>query len=63
MKNEKMSFMAACKDFFGLHPDQKSLQFGAEIKALPNSDRIEIADGLSKIGYNIDTATIERKAA
>lgn len=62
-KSDKISFMGACKDFFGFHPDQPALAFAKEIKALPNPDRVEIADGLTKNGYNIDPTTIVTKTA
>lgn len=53
MELKKMTFMAACKDFFGLHPGQTGLQFGQEIKALTADDRAEITKGLEHSGYQI----------
>lgn len=53
MDTKKMTFMSACKDFFGLHPNQTGLQFGQEIKALTAEDRAEIKAGLEKMGYEI----------
>lgn len=53
MEPKKMTFMAACKDFFGLHQGQTSLQFGQEIKALTAEDRAEIRAGLEQNGYEI----------
>jgi hypothetical protein len=50
---KKMTFMAACKDYFGLHPGQTGLQFGQEIKALTEQDRKELREGLEKNGYEI----------
>ena len=32
MATKQMSFMAACKDYFGTHPGQTALQFAQEIK-------------------------------
>jgi len=63
MTTETVSFMSACKDFFGLKPDQKPLEFGKELQALTNADRAEIAAGLVANGYNIDPSTVEKKAA
>ena len=48
-----MTFMAACKDFFGLREGQTSLEFGKEIKALTPEDRAEIVAGLETNGYKI----------
>lgn len=63
MESTQISLMAACKEFFGLKPDQKPLEFGKELQALTNDDRKEIAAGLIANGFNIDPSTIERKAA
>jgi hypothetical protein len=48
------SFMGACKDFFGLLPDQTFLQFGKEVQQLSQDERIEIAQGLRKLGIDCD---------
>lgn len=53
METKKLTFMGACKDFFGLKPGQTALQFGQEIKALTDADKAEIKDGLEKNGYEI----------
>lgn len=58
MELKKMTFMAACKDFFGLHHNQTGLEFGKEIKALTPDDRKEITAGLEKLGYEIVAATV-----
>lgn len=50
---KEMTFMAACKEFFGLKPGQTSLDFGREIKELTTEDRHEIAKGLEAHGYKI----------
>lgn len=51
MLNSETSFAGACKDFFGLHPNQTLLEFRDEVKALTDADRAEIKAGLEKIGY------------
>lgn len=56
-----VTFMTACKDFFGFHPNQKPIEFGKEMLALTNADRQEIAAGLKKNGIDIDPASIDRK--
>ena len=56
MEIKKLSFMAACRDFFGLHQGQTALEFGKELKQLTESDRAEIKRGLQKLGYEIVAA-------
>jgi len=53
MANKKMTFMQACKDFFGLHNGQTTMEFAKEIKALTDDDRKEIRAGLEQSGYEI----------
>lgn len=50
---KKLTFMAACKDYFGLKEGQTSLQFAHEIKQLTEQDRAEIKEGLEGVGYEI----------
>lgn len=45
----QISFMAACKQFFGLLPGQTSLEFGQEVKKLTQEDRDEMRPQLEKI--------------
>lgn len=40
------TFMAACREYFGLKPNQTPLQFGQEIKALTPQDRADLTPGL-----------------
>lgn len=53
MEVKKLTFMGACKDFFGLKEGQTALQFGQEIKALTEDDKKEIKAGLEANGYEI----------
>lgn len=53
METKKMTFMQACRDYFGLLPGQSSMDFGREVKALNDTDRKEIIEGLVKQGYEI----------
>ena len=53
-----VSFLQACREFFGYKPDQKAIDFAKEVKFLTNDDRREIADGLKKNGFDIDPSTI-----
>lgn len=52
-----MTFMQACKDFFGLQDGQTPMQFAKEVKQLTSEDRAEISIGLEKNGYFIVQAT------
>lgn len=49
-----MSFIQACREFFGQRPDQSAMDFMKEIKALSETDRAEIKAGLIALGYNIN---------
>lgn len=53
METKKLTFLQACKDFFGLKEGQTSMQFAQEVKALTEADRAEIKAGLEKSGYEI----------
>lgn len=53
MEPKKLTFMMACRDFFGLHSGQTNMQFAQEVKALTDADKTEIRAGLEKLGYEI----------
>lgn len=53
---KEMTFMAACKDFFGLKEGQTAVQFLQETKQLSPTDREEIRAGLKANGYIITGA-------
>jgi uncharacterized protein YcgL (UPF0745 family) len=53
---KSMTFMSACRDFFGMKPGQTPVQFGKEIKDLSEQDRAEIKQGLEGQGYQIIVA-------
>lgn len=55
------TFMTACRNYFGLLPGQKPIEFGKEMQALTQSDRDEIAAGLVKNGIDIDMQTVVKK--
>ena len=50
---QPMAFVAACKDFFGLKPDQNLRGFMDECKELTDKDRADIRAGLESNGYAI----------
>lgn len=52
------TFMTACREFFGLRDGQKPIEFGKEIQALTNEDRVEIAKGLRANGIDVDESTV-----
>lgn len=56
MNLKKLTFMSACKDFFGLKEGQTSIEFGKELKQLTTEDRAEIKAGLEQNGYEIIAA-------
>ena len=54
---KEMTFVKACLDFFGLKPEQTTMQFlKDEVKHLSPADRDEIKVGLEKNGYTIVAA-------
>lgn len=56
MDPKKMTFMAACRDFFGLKEGQSVMDFGKELKQLTDKDREEIKEGLKANGYELIAA-------
>jgi hypothetical protein len=54
----KMTFMQACKDYFGLLPGTSNMDFAKEVKALTPADRAEITAGLEKNGYEIVAGSV-----
>ena len=51
------SFVAQMKDFFGLLPGQAAGRFAAEIKALTEQDKRELAAMLAAAGFPCDVPT------
>lgn len=41
------SFIVACKEYFGFHPEQSLQEFQAEVKQLTAEDRAEMAPMLA----------------
>lgn len=50
---KQMSFMAACKDYFGMRQGQTLSEFLAEVKALTMADREELKVLFKSVGYEI----------
>jgi len=53
ISKEYTGTVSAAKDFFGLKPDQTIGGFSMEWKQLTERDKLEIKEGLQKIGYKI----------
>lgn len=50
MDNPPISFMMTCRNFFGLKDGQTALDFGKEVFALTEADKLEIYNGFKKLG-------------
>lgn len=55
-KTTPMSFLAACREYFGMKPQQAPVDFLKELKALSEADRAEIKKDLEANGYVIQDA-------
>lgn len=53
METKYMSFIAACKDYFGMKEGQTLSDFMTEIKALTTQDREDLKKEFARIGYQI----------
>lgn len=47
-KTRELTFMSACREFFGQKEGQTTLDFGKEVKALTMEDRKDLTPGLEK---------------
>lgn len=52
MEKQKLGFMGACKEFFGLKPGQNLAQFRDEMKELTDKDRRELSQMLADRGID-----------
>ena len=58
-KRNKMNFLSACVQFFGLKDGQSPMQFGKdEYKKLTNADKLEIYQGFQKLGIACDPPVV-----
>jgi hypothetical protein len=48
-----LTFMAACRAYFGQKPGQGAMDFGKEVQAMSPQDRQEITNLLEKEGFVI----------
>lgn len=63
MDTQKVTFVVACKKFFGLHPGQTLAQFGEELKQLTAADRAELTALFPSVGFDIVEPAGNRVAA
>lgn len=50
---KQMSFVAACKEFFGFKPGQSLMQFRDELATLTPKDRHDLAGYFKAVGIEI----------
>ena len=50
---KQMSLIIACKDYFGLRPNQTAMDFMREFKELTDKDKSFFRDHLPSVGYEI----------
>lgn len=50
---EKVSFVVACKRYFGMKPEQTMGQFAQELKALTDKDRQDLKAMFPSVGYEV----------
>ena len=55
---KQVSFVIACKNFFGQRAGTTLKEFNEELKALSNKDRQELAVMLEAAGIKVDPATV-----
>ena len=48
-----LSFMVAMKNYFGLKPDQRPMEFVAEIRELTHEQKVEFHEMLVKAGVQL----------
>lgn len=51
---EQLSFVAACKRFFGFKDGQSISEFGRELKDLTHAEKLEIAQGMRAAGIDCE---------
>lgn len=52
---QTLTFAAACKHYFGLHPGQTLQEFTAELKKLTPEDKAELIRLFPSVGIEIKT--------
>ncbi len=56
MEMREMSFVLACKDYFGFKEGQTMMEFAGELKALTAQDKDDLSRYFETVGYKIRTA-------
>lgn len=49
---KSMSFIAACRTFFGILPNQQLSEFAKEVKALTDKDRTDLIEMFKTVGID-----------
>lgn len=47
---KEVSFLIACREFFGLKPGQSNIEFAREVRGLDEKDKAEIASEFERLG-------------
>jgi hypothetical protein len=55
MAEERRSFVARCREFFGLKEGQKLTEFAAELRQLTDKDRLELVEMFNAAGLPTDS--------
>jgi len=53
MADKELSFIAACKDYFGYKPGQTLGDFMNEIRLLTDEDKAQLRVEFLKVGYTV----------
>lgn len=54
--SKKMTFVAACNDYFGKKPAQTLMEFRDELKLLSDKDKADPSEMFKTVGYEIVAA-------
>jgi len=49
---KEMTFVAACRQFFGMLPNETLQEFVAELKALTPQDKLDLIEMFKSVGIN-----------
>lgn len=52
MELKTCSFVQACREFFGILPNQTLPQFAAELRTLTPADKAELIEMFRSVGYD-----------
>lgn len=52
MPGKHVTFVMACREFFGLLPNQTLQEFVAEVRALTQKDRADLIEMFATVGFD-----------